>query len=119
MKRIIKLKERPAASKKGLTQKRRFLKGIRKHKKKYTQINAPHNTSQYLIENNSSPFYEDDDDTNVDYIPSSLIILDDSDDFMFEDSINQKKLSSASTLGESVNVDSLISSKQTSIFSLN
>ena len=100
MKRIIKLKERPAASKKGLTQKRRFLKGIRKHKKKYTQINAPHNTSQYLIENNSSPFYEDDDDTNVDCIPSSLIILDDSDDFMIDDSIYQKNFHLHPLLGK-------------------
>ena len=88
--------------KKGLTQKRRFFKGIRKPRKKYNQINAPHNTSQYLIENNSSPFYEDDDDINVDFIPSSLIILDDSEDLLDDDLIYQRKMSSASTQGESV-----------------
>ena len=118
MKRIIRLKERPAVPKKGLTQKRRFLKRIKKQKKKYSQIDAPHNTSQYLMENNSSPFYEDDEDLNVDIIPSSLIIIDDSEDFMDDDSIYPKRLSSTSTQGESVNVDSLIANKQTSIFSL-
>ena len=118
MKRILKVRERPAMQKKGLTQKRRFFKGIRKPRKKYNQINVPHNTSQYLIENNSSPFYEDDDDINVDFIPSSLIILDDSEDLLDDDLIYQRKMSSASTQGESVRIDSHIG-KQTSIFSLN
>ena len=49
MKRIIKVRERPAMPKKGLNTKRRFFKRIKKSKKKYTQIDAPHNTSQYLI----------------------------------------------------------------------
>ena len=117
MKRIIKVRERPAMPKKGLNAKRRFFKRIKKSKKKYTQIDAPHNTSQYLIENNSSPFYEDDDESNVDIIPSSLIIPDDTEDIFNDVSIYQRKIASASTQGESVSIDSNID-KQTSIFSL-
>ena len=116
MKRMLKRKERPASHKNGLTQKRRFFKRIKNTKKRNNQINAPHNTSQFLIENNSSPFYED-EDTEIDFIPSSLIILDDSEELFDEDSNYQSKISSSSTLGESFGIDSHIA-KQTSIFSL-
>ena len=118
MKRIIKAIERPTIPKKGLIKKRRFFKRIKQSKKKYFQINAPHNTSQYLIENNSSPFYEDDDDINVDFIPSSLVILNDTEDLLDDASIYQRKFSSASTQLESIKIDSHLG-KQTSIFSLN
>ena len=101
--------------KKGLTQKRRFFKSIKFYaKKRYNQIKAPHNTSEYLIENNSSPFYEDED---VDFMPSSLIIIDDSEELFDEDSNLQRKISSTSTLGESIGIDTHLG-KQTSIFSL-
>ena len=116
MKRMLKRKERPASHKIGLTQKRRFFKRIKNDKEKNNQINSPHNTSQFLIENNSSPFYED-EDTDIDFIPSSLIILDDSEELLDEDSIYQRKSSSTSTLGESFGIDSH-RAKQTSIFSL-
>ncbi len=36
------------------------------------EIVTPHNTSQYLIENNSTPFYED-DDLDADFIPIHLL----------------------------------------------
>ena len=99
----------------GLTQKRRYSKRINKYfKKRYKQISAPHNTSEYLIENNSSPFYEDED---VDFMPSSLIIIDDSEELFDEDSNLQRKISSTSTLGESIGIDTHLG-KQTSIFSL-
>ena len=115
MKRMIKSRERPAMPKKGLTQKRRLFRRIKNHaQKKYKPINAPHNTSDYLIENNSSPFYEDDD---IDYIPNSLIILEDSEELCDDDSIIQRKISSASTHGESFGIDSHLC-KQTSIFTL-
>ena len=116
MKRIIKSKERPTASKKGLTQKRRFFKTVKRTKKKFMQTKTPHNTSQYLIENNSSPFYEN-DDIDADFIPSSLIILEDSEELFDEDSIYQKRVSSDSTHGESIGLDSHID-KKASIFSL-
>ena len=113
MKRMLKRKERPASHKNGLTQKRRFFKRIKNSKKRNNQINAPHNTSQFLIENNSSPFYED-EDTDTDFIPNSLIILDDSEEIFNE---IQRKTSSESTIGESFGIDSH-RAKQTSIFSL-
>ena len=115
MKRMLQRKERPAMHKTGLTQKRRYSKRINKYfKKRYKQISAPHNTSEYLIENNSSPFYEDED---VDFMPSSLIIIDDSEELFDEDSNLQRKISSTSTLGESIGIDTHLG-KQTSIFSL-
>ena len=115
MKRMLQRKERPAMYKTGLTQKRRFFKRIKKNtKKRFNQINSPHNTSEYLIENNSSPFYEDE---NVDFMPSSLIILDDFEELFDEDSLLQRKISSTSTLGQSIGIDSHLG-KQTSIFTL-
>ena len=111
---MLKRRGRPASQKIGL--KRRFFRRIKNTKRGNTQINAPHNTSQFLIENNSSPFYED-EDTDIDFIPSSLIILDDSEELLDEDSIYQRKSSSTSTLGESFGIDSH-RAKQTSIFSL-
>ena len=100
--------------KKGLTQKKRFFKRIKNLSKKRAQIKAPHNTSEYLIENNSSPFYENE---NVDFMPSSFIILEGSEELFDEDSNLQRKISSSSTLGESIGVDTHIG-KKTSIFSL-
>ena len=116
MKMIIERRERPAtAEKKGLTHKKRFFKRI-KNFKKINNFRAPHNTSQYLIENNSSPFYED-EDNNIDFIPSSLITLEDTEELFDEDSDYQRKFSLASTLGESFGIDSY-KGKQISIFSL-
>ena len=116
MKRILKRKERPSSHKIGLIQKRRIFKRIKNAKKRNNQINSPHNTSQFLIENSSSPFYED-EDMNFDFIPNSFINLDDSEEIFDEESNYQKKMSSASTLGESFGIDSYIV-KQSSIFSL-
>ena len=118
MKRIIKVRKRPAMLKKGLNRKRRFFKRIRKSQKNYNQINAPHNTSQYLIENNSSPFYEDDEDSNICVIPSSQIILDDTEDLFNDYMFDYRKMTSTSTQGESFSKDSHID-KQTSILPLN
>ena len=116
MKRMLKSRERPTMPKKGLTQRRRLFKRIKNSpQKRYYPINAPHNTSDYLIENNSSPFYEDDDDIN--FIPSSLIILEDSEELFDDEPIFERKISSASTHAESIGIDSHIG-KQTSIFSL-
>ena len=115
MKKLLQRKERPAMNKTGLAKKRRYFKRIKKYsKKRYKKISSPHNTSEYLIENNSSPFYEDED---VDFMPSSLIILDDSEELFDDDSLLQRKISSASTLGESIGIDSHLG-KQTSIFTL-
>ncbi len=115
MKRILKCKRRPATHRNGLNQKKRWFKRIKNcSKKRFIPINAPHNTSDYLIENNSSPFFEDDD---IEIKPSSLIILEDSEELFEEDANYQRKTSSASTFGESIGIDSHIG-KQISIFSL-
>ena len=115
MKRMLKSRRRPSTQKNGLTPKRRWFKRIKNcSKKRFYPINAPHNTSDYLIKNNSSPFYEDDD---IEIIPSSLIILEDSEELFDEDSNYQRKISSAFTQGETIGIDSHIG-KQTSIFSL-
>ena len=39
-------------------------------------ISSPHNTTQYLMKNNSTPFFCDDD---IELVTSSMIILDDED----------------------------------------
>ena len=119
MKRIIKVRGRPAIPKKGLIPKRRFLKGIKKAKRDYAQINAPHNTSEYLMRNNSSPFYEDEDDDDMSLccFPNSLKIRDDSEDILNDDTLSMKKLASISTQGETaVKIESTIVKQTTSIF---
>ena len=96
MKRIIKRKGRPTEDKIDFIPKRRCFRRIKNSHKKHNPINAPHNTSQFLIENNSSPFYED-NDIKMDLIPSSLIILDDSEQSLDDNLIYQSKNSSTTT----------------------
>ena len=115
MKRMLKYRRRPEIPKNGFAPKKRWFIRIKNcSKKRYNQINSPHNTSDYLTKNNSSPFYEDDD---IIIIPNSLIILEDSEELFDEDSNYQRKISSAFTQGETIGIDSHIG-KQTSIFSL-
>ena len=48
-------------------------------KKKYLfqQIESPHNTNEYLINNGSSPFWVDEDEESINMQPSSIIRLED------------------------------------------
>ena len=48
-------------------------------KKKYLfkQIESPHNTNEYLINNQSSPFYIEDEEDSINIKPSSIILLED------------------------------------------
>ena len=39
----------------------------------YQQIESPHNTNEYLINNQSSPFFVDDDEDSILIEPSSII----------------------------------------------
>ena len=115
MKKIIKRKKRPSAEKNGLTLKRRLLFKRIKNCKSNKHNNAPHNTSQYLIENNSSPFYEDEEDTDIEFMP---IISEDYEELFEEDYSNYKsKISQGSTHGESFGIDSH-KGKQKYIFSI-
>ena len=102
MKRMLNRKRRPSTQKKGLKSNRRYLRTIKNQKKDYTPPSAPYNTSQYLIENNSSPFFdESDDDIDADFVPSSLILIKESENLIDDTPLDLKKISSFSTQGES------------------
>ena len=73
MKRMFNRKKRPSNRKKGLNKVKRIFKTI---KKKRIEIESPYNSSQFLIENGSSPFYdEDDEDMDISFIPNPLLLL--------------------------------------------
>ena len=76
MKRILKLKKikNSKTAKKNINKKR---KAKRICKKLFLQIDSPHNTNEYLMSVNSSPFYNDEDDDNEDsfIMPSHFIKL--------------------------------------------
>ena len=115
MKRVIKKKERPSASRRGLVCRKIFFKTVKRSKRRFTSVNAPYNTSQFLIENNSSPFFYD-DDSEIDLLPSSEIKIDESEEIFDDDAlIYEKKLSTASTVDENYSLD-LHKNKMTSIF---
>ena len=76
MKRILKLKKiknckRPRKN----INKKRMLHGVLLWKKRFLQIDSPHNTNEYLINVNSAPFYnnEDDEEDSINIIPNSFI----------------------------------------------
>ena len=71
--KILLRRKKPSIQKKGHIQKIRIFKRIKTHKKNLMEIVTPHNTSQYLIENNSTPFYAD-DDLDADFIPIHLLL---------------------------------------------
>ena len=61
---------------------------------KLKTVIAPHNTTQFLIKNNSTPFFSEDD---IELVPSSMIVIDD-EKFLFDFSLQE----SVSTAEESV-----------------
>ena len=102
MKRMLNQKRRSSTQKKGLKPHRRYFKTIQKQKKYFIPANAPYNSSHYLIENNSSPFYdESDDDIDANFVPNSLILIKETENLIDESSLDLKKISSFSTQGES------------------
>ena len=62
-------------------------------------MESPRNTSQYLIENNSSPFFDEDDD--FDYVPNTLILMKQTEDVQEDNSLDVRKISSLSTQPDS------------------
>ena len=75
MKRILKLKKikNTKTAKKYINKKR---KAKRICKKLFLQIDSPHNTNEYLMSVNSSPFYNNEDEDEDSYIiPSPFIKL--------------------------------------------
>ena len=113
MKRMLNQKKRPPVSKKGLKPHRRYFKTIKSSKKSYIKIESPYNTSQYLIDNGSSPFLdENDDDFDTGFVPSALLLIKDPDDLIDEESLSLRKISSCSTRGESFNLDKQLNFEQ-------
>ena len=98
MKRMFNCKKRPSNRKKGLNKVKRIFKTI---KKKRIEIESPYNSSQFLIENGSSPFYdEEDDDIDISYIPNPLICLKEYEDLKICSELDVRHFSSNSTQSE-------------------
>ena len=80
MKKIMKLKRILVKSKhnrKRLSKKNNSRKISFKKKYLFQQIESPHNTNEYLINNGSSPFWVDEDEESINMQPSSIIRLED------------------------------------------
>ena len=78
MKKIMKFRrifQKSKRIKKHLT-KKRFSRNI-SLKKKYLfeQIESPNNTNEFLINNQSSPFFTEDEEDSINIKPSSIILL--------------------------------------------
>ena len=99
MKRTLKPRRRPSTRKKGLNKARRIFKTI---KKKRIEIESPYNSSEFLIENGSSPFYddEDDDDIETNFIPNPLLLLNENENLKIGSELNIKNFTSSSTQSE-------------------
>ena len=63
--------------KKRITKKNFSRKISLKKKYLFKQIESPYNTNEYLINNQSSPFYIEDEEDSINIKPSSLILLED------------------------------------------
>ena len=106
MKRMLNRKKRPTVPRKGLNPRKRFFKTIKSYKKPIIQIESPRNTSQYLIENNSTPFFdENEDEEDCDFTPNPLLLLKEAEDMQEENSLTFRKISSLSTQPESFPMD--------------
>ena len=103
MKRMLTLKKRRSNKKKRLNPHRRFFKTIKKQQKKWIQMDSPYNSSQYLIENDSSPFEEDDFEDN--FSPNPIILSKENIFYDEENSIECRKMSSFSTQGGSMIIE--------------
>ena len=100
MKRMLHPKKRPSTQKRGLNPLRRIFKSI-KRKRNFIQIESPHNTSQFLIENGSTPFYEEeDDDMDIDFSPNSLMFFKNIENPIDENTLNLRNITSSSTQSE-------------------
>ena len=85
MKKIMKLKRICQRIKNGkrYNQKKSFSNIISfKRKSICQQIDSPHNTNEYLINNHSSPFFEEDEEDSIIIRPISIV--------QFEDDINRE-----------------------------
>ena len=72
-------------------------------KQELIQINSPYNSSQFLIDNSSTPFFDEEEENDLDigYIPNGIVLLKENGDYKDENSINSRKNSSFSTQNKS------------------
>ena len=100
MKRTFHPKKRPSTQKRGLNPLRKIFKTI-KRKSTFIQIESPHNTSQFLIENGSTPFYEEeDDDIGMGFTPNSLMLFKNIENSIDGNTLNLRNFTSSSTQSE-------------------
>ena len=80
MKKVMKFRRILQKSKrirKRLTKKQFSRRISLKKKYLFKQIESPHNTNEYLINNQWSPFYIEDEEDSINIKPSSIILLED------------------------------------------
>ena len=72
-------------------------------KQELIQINSPYNSSQFLIDNSSTPFFDEEEENDLDigYIQNAIVLLKENGDYKDENSINSRKNSSFSTQNKS------------------
>ncbi len=72
-------------------------------KQELIPINSPYNSSQFLIDNSSTPFFDEEEENDLDigYIPNAIVLLKENGDYKDENSINSRKNSSFSTQNKS------------------
>ena len=103
MKRMLYRKKRPSVPRKSLNSHKRYFRTIKSFKKTIIQMESPRNTSQYLIENNSTPFFDEDDD--FDYVPNPLILMKQTEDVQEDNLLGVRKISSLSTQPDSFPIE--------------
>jgi len=103
MKRLLQTKKRRSTSRKSLKHLQKIFRIMKVRKQEIIQINSPYNSSQFLIDNCSTPFFDEEDENDLDigYIPSAIILLKENGDYKDENSINSRKNSSFSTQNKS------------------
>ena len=95
MKRTFNRKKRPSIRKKGLNKIKRIFKTI---KKRRIEFKTPYNSSNFLIENNSSPFYdEDEDDIDTAFNPIPIFFRKEYNNLKSESILDIKNFNSCST----------------------
>ena len=117
MKRTHAKRKRPSHSKKGLKIRRRIFRTIKPQKKFDFRMESPYNSSQFLIKNSSSPFFEnEDDDIDACYVSNPFFTMKETEELFDEDSMNLMKFPSSSTRGESFNIEKDINVGENELF---
>ena len=111
MKRLLKTKKRPSKRRIGLKHIRKIFTIVKIQKKELVRkldlipldLSSPFNSSQYLVENDSTPFLEEDDDNDLDmdFTPNPVLLMKENENIKNVEVTNSRKNSSSSTLNKS------------------